>query len=289
MHSFEKIKQVWNPHFIHTSPLFSSIEAAYSALIENSSPDANKHWASLSDYNQCLKNLPTPAQNANDKKIQFVEQCYDAQLAFESQYEPRIYLHGEVQTRLENWHDFFQVLVWKTWPNTKTLLNKLHYQSSIKRSDKQRSPTENFLTLFDECGIVILSHRPELLAMIRDFQWKKLFVDNADKFGRDIFCINFGHAMYEKALAPYIGMTAHALLIETTQAEDFTKNSAVLDDLICRSIENKSTLTPKVLTPFPLLGVPGWHDNQDNNFYSNQSYFRSGRREKRGAEIKNSS
>ncbi|NIQ10006.1 MAG: DUF3025 domain-containing protein, partial [Gammaproteobacteria bacterium] len=127
--------------------------------------------------------------------------------SFQEQYEPRIYLRGEVQTRRHNWHDFFQVLVWSAFPDTKKTINALHYVSAQQRLNEKghtnRSPTENMLALFDECGAVLLSSDPALLKMIRNFEWHELFWLNREKLLRSLRCIVFGHAMYEKALNPY--------------------------------------------------------------------------------------
>ncbi len=266
--------RLWKNNFLHLSPLFSPLEPAYHLLGRT-----HDQWPTLADYNQTLHTLPAPIYNNNGKIISFVDQNTDASSLFESHYEPRIFLRGEIQTRLTNWHDFFQVLVWSTWPKTKALLNELHYKSAIKRSNKQRSPIENFVTLFDECGIVILSSDPDLFTLIEDFQWQQLFCENRDEFKENISCITFGHAMYEKALNPYIGMTAQALLIqvESSFLANY-KNPSSIDSMIVKQLTDQKVLEPRILNPFPLLGVPSWYENQDSTFYENTDYFRPGRR-----------
>jgi len=264
---------LWNRDFIHTSPIFNPIKPAYNASACNIAK-----WPTLDDCNASFSNETNKLFNNNQKQIRFVEQSLDKKPPFTMQYEPRVYLTGEVQTRLNNWHDFLQVLVWKTWPKTKSLINELHYQSSSKRTENKRSNVENFLTLFDECGIVIISSNATLLDYIINFQWKSLFVGNRERFNREIRCITCGHAMYEKALNPYIGMTAQALLIQVT--EDFFSTEASsqkIDEMIVDNITSKDSLFPKLLHPFPLLGVPGWHKKQDECFYNNSDYFRPGR------------
>jgi len=266
----------WNTNFLHSSPLFDPLEPAYHLL-----GSTHDQWPTLAEYNQTLKVSPSPICNNNGKAISFVDQNTDGSPLFESQYEPRIFLRGEVQTRLTNWHDFFQVLVWNTWPKTKALLNELHYKSAIKRSNKQRSPVENFITLFDECGIVILSSNPDLLTLIESFQWQQLFCENKDKFREEISCITFGHAMYEKALNPYIGMTAQALLIqvEPDLLANYTHPSSI-DSMLVKQLTDLKLLEPRILNPFPLLGVPNWYENQNSEFYENTDYFRKGRRKR---------
>jgi len=274
----------WHPEFYSTSNLFDPIKPAFKAM--------NYHtpeWPTLNEYQSLLSSHSTKITNFIDLPIQFVNQA-SACSTFESQYEPRIYLKGEVQTRLKNWHDFFQVLVWKTFPKTKKLLNTLHYQASTQRlsldsTNKQRTPVENFITLFDECGIIIVSHNAELLKMIKEFQWETLFWENREAFNTDIACFTFGHAMYEKAINPYIGMTANAILIHTDKAiSDMADKRGLdlIDTLTSSTITKNLEETPDLkghLTPFPLLGVPNWHkDNNEKRFYLNENYFRKKRR-----------
>ncbi len=272
---------VWQPNFYRKSDLFQPIIPALKDL--HYSAD---QWPSLHDY-QILLNSHTPKiLNKQNIPIEFVQQAIRPS-SYESQYEPRIYLRGEVQTRLQNWHDFFQVLVWKTFPKTKTLLNKLHFHASSNRlaknkNDLQRSTTENFLTLFDECGIVVVSQDSALLDMIKNFKWEALFWENREAFESSINCFVFGHAMYEKALAPYIGMTANALLIHVDSIffkSDNHEKLRTLDTLIVNKLNQASSLDPRsLLSPLPILGVPHWHEeNNTLTFYLNERYFRKGR------------
>ncbi|MBL8391935.1 MAG: DUF3025 domain-containing protein, partial [Candidatus Accumulibacter sp.] len=53
-------------------------------------------------------------RNAAGRRIAFVAPPADG-----LDYETRIWLTGEVATRPDNWHDFFNALVWFAFPNTK--------------------------------------------------------------------------------------------------------------------------------------------------------------------------
>ena len=270
----------WNPLFIQTTPLFWPITPAYQQL-----PTTDNAWPTHEDYNQFISNSDNSIKNKNNQKISFVAQGAHCD-TFEDEYEPRIYCTGEVQTRLNNWHDFFQVMVWKTFPKTKSLLNKIHYDAATERHKnkiKQRGKLENFVTLFDECGTVVLSSDEKALEMVKDFQWDNFFVKNKAQFGKTIDCTVFGHAMYEKALKPYIGMTSHCLLLHvkpeyfklTTQ-----EKTDYIDDALSNNISEIENLNTKILTPLPILGVPQWYEGQSDAFYANQSYFRTGRNRK---------
>lgn len=275
---------IWQADFHQLSDLYKPIIPAFLQMKHNTS-----HWPGLQEFQSLLNSQSEIVTNAQQKPIQFVKQATNCD-TFQDQYEPRIYLTGEVQTRLNNWHDFFQVLVWRTFPKTKVMLNALHYQESTKRlkennTNKQRTTAENFLTLFDECGIVIVSHEKNLLDMIKEFQWESIFWDNKDKFDSSIECFTFGHAMYEKALNPYIGMTANAMLIPVEKSFfdlDYNNKLFTIDNSIIEKIRTETQLSPKNLNPFPILGVPRWHKkNENREFYLNENYFRKGRRNKK--------
>jgi len=279
----EELKDTWLPSFFQTSPLFWPVIPAFTSLREITGAANNLQWPALIHCNQLLANNII---NDNQKNIRFVEQSLHCQ-TFEEEYEPRIYLSGQVQTRLENWHDFFQVLVWKTFPKTKSLLNKIHYDAAVVRRESnmnQRGPQENFVTLFDECGTVVLATEKRMLDLIRDFNWKTLFIEHKEDFGKTIDCCVFGHAMYEKALNPYIGMTSHCLLLQVDDAyfQLSTKNkTSYIDNIMVNHIKQMNslnTINTRCLSPLPILGVPGWHKNQTASFYENEKYFRSGRK-----------
>ena len=269
----------WDPCFFLDSPLFSDISKLANYFKSYS------QWPNIQDYNQFLCRHHPEMLTGNQARIHFVAQGAKPH-TYEEQYEPRIYLKGEIQTRLENWHDFFQVMIWNLYPLTKKHINELHYQAIYKKhleesAGNQRGDIENTLTLFDECGAIIVSSKPELLELIATFQWKELFIRHKEAFNRKIYCFTFGHALYEKSLSPYIGMTAHAILIEVDDGF-FTKTAdeqaKTVDRLGVDFFDSAEKITTKLLHPFPVLGVPGWDSrNQNPGFYENKRYFRPGK------------
>lgn len=206
---------------------------------------------------------------------------------FHEHYAPRIYLTGEIQTRTENWHDFFQFLTWFMFPKTKAVINSIHVPSAQARIENnvdlgRRSPIENMLSLFDEGGAIILCSDDSMLQLIRDFKWKELFWQRRDELAEKLKLVTFGHALYEKGLSPYIGMTANCILLpvekkilQQTNQEQLNYIDTELAQLFMTGEPYKK---PKDLSPFPLLGLPGWHeDNENESFYDNVHYFRPGR------------
>ena len=56
-------------------------------------------------------------------------------------YEERIIARAEVITRADNWHDFFNALVWVRFPRTKHALAKLHVERMREpHADAGRGP-----------------------------------------------------------------------------------------------------------------------------------------------------
>ena len=276
-------KDSWNSRVLNRHPLFWPLLPGASKFVESFS-----NWPDLTDYQNYLNNTDNPISVKSGKKLKVVAQD-TTQSAFEHGYEPRIYLKGELQTRTESWHDFFQILVWKLFPKTKALLNELHYHAIKSRLDSsnsssQRSVLENTLTQYDECGAVIISTNQKLLEQINHFDWHTLFWKHRADVEKHLKCIVFGHAIYEKGIRPYIGMTCHSVLLhvpDTIFSSTREKLFEHLDSVLEKHFTKSLIQTPQDLSPFPLLGMPGWHpENNQENFYHNSSYFRPGRKQK---------
>lgn len=260
-----------------------------------------EHWPGLEDYRRLLSEHP-PIRTLSGKALSIVEQAARPQ-HFTEHYAPRIYYSGEIQTRTNNWHDFFQFLSWFIFPGTKAVINSIHIPLARERIEQgeanqgmanqgngrgRRSPIENTLSLFDEGGVVILSSDETLLDHIRHFEWKKLFWERRDELDRHLRCVTFGHAMYEKGLWPYIGMTANAILLHADQSVielEMDAQLSWLDERLAGIFtEGCSYSKPRDLLPFPILGMPGWMaENANEDFYDNTQYFRPGRGGKRSA------
>ena len=260
----------WNPEFLEISPIFESIDEVAQPFTQF------KQWPTLDQF--AIEFKKRNIQSYNSIQIKPVKQG-DTPEKFDDLYESRIYLKGELQTRLENWHDFFNAMSWLQFPKTKSTLNNLHFENSKTRvSGTNRSPLENAIALFDECGAIIIADDEQILELIRNHQWEKLFIDHKELFGKNIQCYVFGHAMHEKALTPYIGMTTHSILLK--ESADFFNKSyqqqlIELDQNISETWKNTTIKKTKDLQPLPILGIPGWwKEQQDKTFYSDTSYFR---------------
>jgi len=230
-----------------------------------------------------LNALVTPTLvSGNGAPIRFVPPAPPSR-EFRAQYEVRIFETGEVQTRPDDWHDLFNALVWLAFPKTKAVLNSHHYREiCARRGERSRGTARDVLTLFDEGGVVVASSDSRLAALMRDFRWKELFwTRRADVLRSMRFCV-FGHAIYEKALEPYRGVTAKALILEVEPAWLVTSSERRLAEIDAHAAEHfrgtGALASTRGLSPVPVLGVPGWDPaNRREGYYDDRTHFRPGR------------
>ena len=187
-------------------------------------------WPSLEDYNALLN---PRIHTASGAALNFVPQA-GKPAHREEKYEARIYLHGEVQTRKENWHDLFNALVWLAFPRTKTALNARHFESIAQSAGEgNRDKNQDALTLFDESGVVVLYADDEMANLLQGFHWHELFWEERKSVNERMKFVVFGHSLYEKALKPYIGFTGKGLLIKVEE-RFFVQATETLLENICR-------------------------------------------------------
>lgn len=275
------LPHLWRPDFAALSPLYAPLQPWLQQFA------SFREWPELTDYQQLLDSLPQPLLTLAGQPLKIVPQDGKPQ-RFEEHYAPRIYRRGEIQTRRHNWHDFFQLLTWFIFPRTKAVINAIHIPKAQARIEAggdlgRRSPLENMLSLFDEGGAVIVSADESLLQLIRDFSWKELFWQRRDELADKLQCFTFGHALYEKGLMPYVGMTANCILIPCDAAllrQPMPQQLQWLDgELAMLFTAGEQLQQPRDLRPFPMLGMPGWDTNNgQEGYYNNQNYFRPGRR-----------
>lgn len=217
-----------------------------------------------------------PISGLNGSRIRFVPPRAD-----DLAYECRIRDRGEVETRPENWHDYFNALVWLTFPQAKRALSAGHARAIANSSDGLRGVQRDALTHFDECGIVVVSSRPELLDLLRDFQWKPLFVERRTEVMRAMRFFIFGHATYEQLLKPFRGLTAKAILHQVDEAwlnTSITEQVNAVDALLAADLTSGRFTRPRDFQPLPILGIPGVTPDSDNpSFYDDPWQFRPGR------------
>lgn len=252
----------WSTDVFLTSPIIKQLEKTTQYFAEY------KDWPTLENFQKIFSDYALD--------INPVAQATEIN-SFEELYEPRVYLKGELQTRTENWHDFFNAMVWLNFPETKKTLNKLHFTEATKRpKGSNRSTLENRITQFDECGAILVSTNNELLDLIKQHNWQKLFLENRLLLEDHLRCIVFGHAIFEKAINPYIGMTCHCLLVndENLLTKVKSHDYSDLDKYLTDKWQGEIAYNPTKFAAFPVLGMPKYWPVQNKDFYQNKHYFR---------------
>ena len=239
-----------------------------------------------------LQPLPQtkPALNNKAQTLQFVSQ--DALPEGEA-YESFIGTTGNIPTR-DNLHDLFNGSIWLTFPKTKALLNYYHMleinQQGIGAS---RGRVRDTITVFDENGAILVTADASIGKALVDFDWQASLVAPRDKWDKPKQSNNhsqaavyiFGHALLEKLLQPRKALCAHSIVINVTQdffALSLSERISHLDKRAADYMEallSQLDVTPRKLSPLPILGVPHyWAENANSSFYDDSQVFRSGRR-----------
>ncbi len=201
-------------------------------------------------------------------------------------YEERAWRSGEVVTRPDNWHDAFNALAWLAYPQTKRALNRLHHEhaySALPAAANARGVARDVLTLFDEDGLLVACADPRLAELLANFQWKELFWVQRDAVARNMRFHVFGHALADKLRSPFRGLTAKALVFAVNPRELEGPHGEQVEALDARAAawfgRPESLASTRVLSPLPVLGIPGWHaGNAHAHYYDDTWQFRPGRR-----------
>ncbi len=217
-----------------------------------------------------------PVSTQSGQRLRFIPPADDG-----VGYEARIWTRGEVETRADSWHDFFNGLVWLTFPRAKAALNARH-AIDLATQPEGRGRARDAMTHFDECGIVVVSSDASLLDLIRNFQWRALFWERRTDLGNSLRCFLFGHATYEQLLQPFRGLTAKAVLYEVSEdwlCRPLPEQLRDLDLRLAGQLAAGAYADPRDLHPLPLMGFPGvTPDNECADYYDDTWQFRSGRR-----------
>lgn len=202
-------------------------------------------------------------------------------------YQLRIFLTGEVPSRPENWHDFFNMLTWCAFPRAKAALNRRHFFAvdaqtrtpPWRESGLNRTAEQDLLTLFDEGGAIVITRRAELWDRVGERAWRELFWELREEVNSHMKVFAFGHALYESFLEGHPTLHASALgfvvddaIFEQSDGALQAHADALLADVLARPDRVPSV---KAFRPLPILGVPGYVDaNALRGYYDNLIYFR---------------
>jgi len=190
------------------------------------------HWPSIEQLNL---QKPTHTVSWIGEPIEFVLQKKqrNPKKTFWNSYEPRIFLASQVSTRKDNWHDFFNALIWYSFPKSKAALNMRQFIAFDENTpfpwlcaQKKRLPEQDTMTMFDEGGCV----------MIHCHHHDTMFL--------------FGHALYERILLGDHDLSALAIRLYP-DASFFTWNLAAqlawIDLHLSCLLANRSTYEKSAL------------------------------------------
>jgi Protein of unknown function (DUF3025) len=268
--------RAWDPAFAARYPAFEPLRASVSALRSTAFP-------SIADLQRLVESVSSRLMVGDARRpLRVVVEGSARREA----YETRIFRTGELPVRAGDLHDLFNVLVWTCFPQAKAALNARHVSELDAELPGRRGRVRDALTQFDEDGMIVLSSAPELLELMRAFRWKDLFWARRGEVGRHVRFVVFGHALYEKLLAPFVGVTAKALLLDAEPeliAAPARDELPVVDRRLAQRLADPLRLcSPADLAPVPVLGIPGWFAaNCCESFYDDKAYFRPGRRASR--------
>ncbi|MGE5622465.1 MAG: DUF3025 domain-containing protein [Bacillota bacterium] len=215
-------------------------------------------------------------KNHRGLPIHFVPQ---ADLPRDMAYEAFISATGGVPTR-ENLHDFFNALVWLTFPQIKVQLNALQAAEIAKSGaiPAPRGKVRDAATIFDENAAVLVARDVSMIEALRAHAWREVFIERRDEFAKSCEVWLFGHALMEKLVTPFKAITAHAWPVASEAYFDLPQSGkrAWIDAVVAGKLAGG--VATGAFTPLPVLGVPGWWAGQDEAFYADTAVFRPSRR-----------
>jgi hypothetical protein len=165
-----------------------------------------------------------------------------APIELASLYEGSIVERGEVPTRVDDWHDFFNALAFVSFPRAKRALHARQYAivrarlgPHATRLPNARTREQDALSLFDEGGLVVVVSSPERAAELAEA--------DDDTLGRALAAsaahvIPFGHALYEHMVAGLACPLATAHVIIEPSARESPDWLARVDAALARTLED---------------------------------------------------
>ncbi len=252
----------WRDDFAAT-PAFAHLASWARAL-------AGPAWPLLEQLDELA--LRAGVVNARGLRIRFEPQ---ERRCGQADYEAGILASGRVPTRRDNWHDLLNALIWLALPRTKAALNAV--QCRHLASGQARGPVADAATLFDESGLVLAGGDPALAELLAQRRWREAFVTHRRAW-HDTRAFLVGHAVLEKLLTPWPGITAKCLFVPAPVAATEAAPPDWLDEAVARLWLDGQVRAPKQLFPLPVLGIPGWWTaNETPEFYDNREVFRPAR------------
>ena len=231
-------------------------------------------WPEPERYDELVQLVP----HAPDVSIpRFVTQSPQAS-SEAGGYEQHVATRRAVPTRPEDWHDFWNMIVWAHFPKLRWALNAIHVDPETGPIDprNRRTPAQNLATTFDESGMLVVSTSKRVLEELRALRFKVAFWDYRDEQLASTRFYFVGHGMLESLLVPRAGLTARSLLLHVPELPELEASDAQrfeLDAFVANRIDSWRTSRP-ILDPIPVLAIPGFSDNAAAEFYDDPRNIR---------------
>lgn len=213
-------------------------------------------------------------ENHRSLPLRFVPQ---ADLPTGIAYESFISETGGVPTR-DNLHDFFNALVWLSYPGIKAQLNAMQAKEIEVRKQAPavtRGRLRDAATIFDENAVLFLTSNPDISKLLRQHDWRQLFIERRTLIQEECAIHLFGHALMEKLVSPYKAITGHTWVI-LAEPSILTLQATEIRNWLDTTVTSqlRSGLDTSDFSHLPVLGVPGWWPMQDEHFYADTRVFR---------------
>lgn len=148
----------WDPAFDRGREVFAPLARAMAPFRHH------RDWPALDAWNGALAAREPKLRSASGAAIRFVPQPpkrRSGPVDVDGIYDERIYVHGEVPSRLASWHDFFNMLVWVSFPATKRAINarqraalRAWIEPGATRLPSARTREQDALAMLDEGGAI---------------------------------------------------------------------------------------------------------------------------------------
>ncbi len=252
--------------------------------------------------NQLLTELyPQGLVTGKGKALKFVPQAVLDKIneTTPTAYETLIADTGQIPTR-NNLHDLFNGWVWLTFPKTKALLNRYQAEQIAELGiTGKRGKVRDAITVLDENGAILITANHFIAQALKNFDWQNCLVkprsfwhnfadvDKNQNNPPQAILMLCGHALIEQLVTPRKPLCSHTFILQVE--EDFFQSSMneqrqQVDKLLLKVVDNwlqQDDVSPRQLSPLPVLGVPYfWTENANPEFYNDNYVFRSGRRKK---------
>ncbi|MBS9780118.1 MAG: DUF3025 domain-containing protein [Moraxellaceae bacterium] len=260
----------------------------------------NSHQNLADILNQLLIKLyPQGLATGKGKALKFVPQAVLDKIneTIPTAYETLIADTGQIPTR-DNLHDLFNGWIWLTFPKTKALLNRYQAEQIAELGiTGKRGKVRDAITVLDENGAILITSNSSISQALQHFDWQNClvksrtlwhnFTDFDNNNPPQAMLMLCGHALIEQLVTPRKPLCSHTFILHIK--EDFfqlsiSEQRKQVDELLMEKVDNwlqQADVSPRQLSPLPVLGVPYfWAENANSDFYQDNYVFRSGRRKK---------